>query len=643
MKATRVTIMTRIMITTMETEKRNKRMSGRTHTITIAALVVVAFIAGFLIRGGGESPPADGDTAQQAAAEVWTCSMHPQIRLSGPGKCPICFMDLIPVDQGAGEDLGDRQLAMSESAIKLAEIETRPVERRPAEAVIRTVGSVAFDETRMSEITAWVPGRIEKLLVNFTGAAVRRGDPLAEIYSPILVSAQEELLQARRTYDAAPRDNSARSTLRAAREKLRQYGLTTAQIEAVEVEGRVSRRIVTYAPSSGVVVELAAKEGQYLKTGSTLMKIADLSKVWVTLRAFQSDLSLISPGQEVKFTSTAIPGETFSGKVVFVDPVLDPKTMTAGVRAVASNEEGSLRPDMFVSGEIFIPLGADGRAIKPGMKEHAGHPLVIPATAPMLTGRRAVVYVRLPGSEQPVFEGRNVTLGPRVGDSYIVLDGLEEGELVVTNGAFKIDSELQIRAQPSMMNPEGDAPPPVHDHDGHGGQLGRVPAEGPDKERPYGHITAGSVALKELDPVYDAYFEVQMALAGDDHAGAVSAYRDLEKKTGAVDMTLFKGPSHEIWMDLSSKIVKYSAEGGQSKDFEAARNSFYHLSKAMIELQERIGHADGDFFLTFCPMARDNTGAYWIQEVDTVYNSFYGAVMLRCGSIEKKLPAAGGE
>ncbi len=620
-------------ITAMDTEKRKKSMSGRTRTITIAALVAVAFIAGFLIRGGGESPPADGGAARQAAAEVWTCSMHPQIRLPEAGKCPICFMDLIPVDQGAGEDLGDRQLAMSESAIKLAEIETRPVLRRPAEAVVRAVGSVALDETRMSEITAWVPGRIEKLMVNFTGASVRKGDPLAEIYSPSLVSAQEELLQARRAYDAAPEgDSPARSTLDAAREKLKQYGLFGSQIEAIERAGSVRRQIVIYAPSSGVVIDLAVKEGQYVKTGSTLMRIADLSKVWVTLRAFQSDLPLIKRGQEVSFSSTAHPGETFPGEVVFVDPVLDPKTMTAGVRAVASNEEGSLRPDMFVSGEISVPLDTDGM-----------DPLIIPATAPMLTGKRAVVYVRLPGSTGPVFEGRDVVLGPKAGDSYVVLSGLEEGELVVVNGAFKIDSELQIRAQPSMMNPDGDAAPVLHEHGGHETPPARVSAEGADAERPYGHITAGFVMLKELEPVYDAYFDVQMALAGDDHAKAVSAFKDLVKKTADADMTAFKHPVHEFWMGVSSRIVKYSAEGSKSRDMEEARDSFYHLSKAVIELHDRIGHAEGDFYLTFCPMARDNTGAFWIQEVDTVYNSFYGAVMLRCGSIEKKLPSAGGE
>jgi Cu(I)/Ag(I) efflux system membrane fusion protein len=625
-------------------------MSGRARTITFAVLVAGAFLAGYLIRGGGDTIPTPSEAGQEAAAEVWTCSMHPQIRLPEPGKCPICFMDLIPVDQGMGADPGDRRLQMSDAAIKLAEIETRPVERRPAEAVIRAVGSVAFDETRISEITSWVPGRIEKLLVNFTGASVRRGDPLAEIYSPSLVSAQEELIQARRANDAAPeRDGPAGATLRAAREKLRQYGLTPEQIESVEKESRVSRRIVTYAPASGVVVDLTAKEGQYVKTGTGLMKIADLSTVWVTLRAFQSDIHLIRPGQKVSFTSTALAGEAFPGSVVFVDPVLDPETMTAGVRAVASNKEGRLMPDMFVSGEIFIPLGAHGRGLDPDRGKSEPHPLVIPASAPLLTGKRAVVYVRLPGAGEPVFEGREVTLGPRAGDSYVVLSGLEEGELVVTNGAFKIDSELQIRAKGSMMDPAGGSPAPVHDHGAHGdpgkhsSMPGRVRAEGSDKEKPYGHITAGSVMLGELGPVYDAYFDVQMALAGDDLAKAVSAYKDLEKKTSAVDMTLFKGPAHDIWMDLSPKIVKYAGEGGELKEISSARDVFYHLSKPVIELQERLGHSGGDFYLTFCPMARNNSGAYWIQEVDTVYNSFYGAVMLRCGTIEKKLPPAGGE
>jgi Cu(I)/Ag(I) efflux system membrane fusion protein len=230
-------------VTVMETEKKDKRMSRRARTITLAALVAAAFIAGYLIRGRSEAPPVSDKQGHQAVAEVWTCSMHPQIRMPGPGKCPICFMDLIPVEQLAGEDLGDRRLAMSESAIKLAEIETSPVSRRPAAAVIRSVGSVAFDETRISEITAWVPGRIEKLLVNFTGAVVRRGDPLAEIYSPALVIAQEELVQAKRSSDAAPGDAAAAAMLDAAREKLRQYGMTARQIEAVETEGKASRTV----------------------------------------------------------------------------------------------------------------------------------------------------------------------------------------------------------------------------------------------------------------------------------------------------------------------------------------------------------------------------------------------------------------
>jgi Cu(I)/Ag(I) efflux system membrane fusion protein len=259
-----------------------------------------------------------------------------------------------------------------------------------------------------------------------------------------------------------------------------------------------------------------------------------------------------------------------------------------------------------------------------------------------------VVYVRLPGEENgPVFEGREVVLGPRAGDSFVVLSGLEEGELVVTAGAFKIDSELQIQAKPSMMDPEAvDAAPAHAGHESHAseeGQAARVRAEGADRERPYGHLTAGSAMLEALEPVYDAYFDLQMALAGDDLGKAAAAGRELKKRTEAVDMTLFKHPVHQFWMETSSEIVKRSAEVAAAKDIEGARKAFYYLSRAVIDLQDRVGHSGKDFYLTFCPMARDNEGAFWIQEVDTVYNSFYGAVMLRCGSIEKKLPPAGSE
>ncbi|MDD3643163.1 MAG: efflux RND transporter periplasmic adaptor subunit [Candidatus Krumholzibacteria bacterium] len=619
------------------------RISPRARTGLLAGAVVVAFIAGFLLRGGGGTPEREDAAAPESVAGVWTCSMHPQIRLPQPGKCPICFMDLIPVPEGTAEDEGERRLAMSESAMKLAGIETSPVERRRVHARVRAVGEVEYDETRLADIASWVPGRIERLFVNFTGAPVRRGDPLAEIYSPQLVSAQEELVQAKRSFDAAaPGGPPAAATLESVREKLRLLGMTPAQIESVEQSGEVRRNVVTHAPSSGVVVEIGVREGQYVQTGTRLMRIADLSRVWIVLRAYQSDLALLRRGQEVSFTATALPGSAFTGTLEFVDPVLDPKTMTAGVRAAAANGEGRLRPGMYVSGEILAEVAADGTVAS---EETAGEPapLVIPATAPLLTGTRAVVYVRLAG-ERPVFEGREVVLGPRVGEYYVVLEGLAGGELVVTAGAFRIDSELQIRAQPSMMSPEGGAAPAAHDH---AGQTGARPSERPgiaagDHAHEGKPETAVSQdALEALAPMYDAYFDAQMALARDDLDEAKAAYARVKRETGAVDMTLFAGKAHEDWMTISGAISARAAEGAGAVDIAAARDAFFHLSRSMIDLEEEIGHAGGDFWLTFCPMAQGNAGAFWIQEVDTVYNSFYGKMMLRCGSIERKLPAAG--
>jgi len=605
------------------------RLSGRMRVGLLIAAVVVAFVAGFMLRGGGGRHEPVVTTAQEEKTTIWTCSMHPQIRLPQPGKCPICFMDLIPVPEGTAEEEGERRLVMTESAMKLAGIETSPAERRHVHARVRTVGEVEYDETRLADIASWVPGRIERLYVNFTGAAVKRGAPLAEIYSPQLVSAQEELVQARRSFDAAAAgDPSAAVTLESVREKLRLLGMTPGQIEAIERSGEVQRQVVTYAPASGIVVEVGAREGQYVQTGTRLMRIADLSRVWVVLRAYQSDLPLLRRGQEVRFTATALPGSQFTGTIEFVDPVLDPKTMTAGVRAAASNDDGRLRPGMYVSGEILAALAADGTV---AAQEASGDPapLVIPATAPLLTGTRAVVYVRLPG-ERPVFEGREVILGPRAGDDYVVLGGLSEGEMVVTAGAFRIDSELQIRAKPSMMSPEGGAAPVVHDHTGQAGAQSAGETGGP-----------GSAALEALAPLYDAYFDVQMALAGDDLESAKAAYTRVQKAAGAVDMTLFKGAAHETWMKISGAIAERAGEGAAAVDIAAARDAFFHLSRVMISLDEKIGHAGDDFWLTFCPMARANAGAFWIQQVDTVYNSFYGKVMLRCGSIEKRLPAAG--
>jgi len=570
-------------------------------------------------------------------------------------------MDLIPLVTGGGEDLGPRQLRLSESAKQLARIQTTPAVRALAESEVRMVGNVTYDETKLAYITAWVSGRLDRLYADYTGVPVSKGDHLVYIYSPELLATQEELIQAKEAISSLSGSNSeillstARATLDAARDKLRLFGLTESQIDRIETSREVSDHLTIYAPIGGVVIHKNALEGMYVKTGTRIYTIADLSKLWVMFEAYESDLPWLRFGQRVEFTSQSFPGERFEATISFIDPLVDPKTRTVRVRAIVDNSDRRLKPDMFVRGVLKSRVNQDGDIVDehlsgkwispmhpeivkdgPGKCDVCGMdlvpaaslgyatgptvggdtPLLIPASAPLITGKRAVVYVEIPSDEGPLFEGREVVLGPRAGAYYVVKSGIEEGELVVTNGAFKIDSELQIQAKPSMMSPAGGVAAPGHQHGG---------------------------PVKALTPVYDAYFEVWVALAADDLDGAGKAGAALSAAVGKVDMTVFTGEGHMRWMELSKRLAGRSDGIAKAKDIDAARDAFFYLSKATIELHDDFGHTgDRNFYLSFCPMARDGDGAYWLQENEELRNPYYGASMLTCGSVENTFEAIPG-
>jgi len=473
-------------------------------------LVVVAFTAGYFFNSLLPPPPAGPEhehPGEQTAAQKWYCSMDPQIIRDGPGKCPLCGMDLVPMPTEF--DAGPRELVVSEEAAKLMEIETSTVERKFVEAEIRMVGKIDYDETRVKNITAWVPGRIDRLYVDFTGITVSKGDHMVELYSPELISAQAELLQALKAAGSIKDSTSelmkrtTLATLEAARDKLRLLGLARAQIDKIESSGAPVTHITIYSPMGGIVIHKYATEGMYVNTGTPIYTLADLSRLWVKLDVYESDLSWIRYGQEVEFTTEAYPGEVFKGKISFRDPVLNARTRTVKVRVNVDNPDGKLKPEMFVRAVVRVRLGGlEGGAVmdpdlagkwicpmhpsvvkaQPGTCDICGMdlvateslyttadepnepPLVIPATAPLITGKRAVVYVRIPDANKPTFEGREVVLGPRAADYYLVREGLAEGEIVVTNGNFKIDSALQIQAKPSMMSPEGEKASTEHHH-----------------------------------------------------------------------------------------------------------------------------------------------------------------------------------
>ena len=480
----------------------------------VVALVIAALVGGYLLRAW-IVPEKPAEQSQKAATakkpELWVCSMnnnpHPYDSSDKFRKCKYCGMDLIPA---AADDPGSdpRELVMSEQAKKLAGIKTSPVERRDVSVELSLSGKVQYDETRLSTITAWVPGRIDRLHVDYTGSTVRRGEHLAELYSPELVSTQEELIQAARAV-AELKDSgvgvvreTAQATVAAARAKLRLLGLSAEQIAAIEKQASASDHVTIRAPVGGTVVAKNVKRGDYVKVGSPLYTIADLSNVWVTLYAYESDLVWLGRGgQEVTFTTDAYPGQEFRGRIAFVAPNVDKKTRSVEVRATVPNPDERLLPEMLVNGVIRVRVASGGKAVNrelagkwlctmhpdvikdgPGKcdvcemalvtaesagyvsGEESGKPLVIPHTAPLLTGKRAVVYVEAPDADEPTYHGREVHLGPRAGRYYIVLHGLKEGERVVTEGNFAIDSDLQIKGKQSMMSPAGGPAGGGHEH-----------------------------------------------------------------------------------------------------------------------------------------------------------------------------------
>jgi len=485
----------------------NRKFYSYVSKVMIYILVIGVFFIGSFLQEDAlaqTQPNQSSHSEEQAKIKYWTCSMHPQIRQPKPGKCPICAMDLIPVmSESQSEDEGPRDLKLSENAQKLAEIEVASVERKFVSVEVKMLGKIEYDETRLADVAARVPGRLDRLYVDYTGMPVKKGDHLVDIYSPELLSAQEELFQSLKAVKTLEKSSiesikeTAQKTVEAVREKLRLWGLTKEQIEEIEKGGKPSDHITIYSPIGGIVIQKNAVEGMYVDTGTQIYTIADLSQVWVKLDAYESDVEWIRYGQEIEFQAESYPGEVFKGKIAFIDPVLNEKTRTVKVRVNVPNPDGRLKPEMFVRAVVHSKVALGGKVMDESLvgkwicpmhpeivKDEAGScdicgmplvsaeslvyvavdskpPIIIPASAPLITGKRAVVYIAVK-DKQGVYEGREVVLGPRAGDFYVVKEGLNEGENVVINGNFKIDSAVQILAKPSMMSPEGGEPVPTH-------------------------------------------------------------------------------------------------------------------------------------------------------------------------------------
>ncbi|MCB9714020.1 MAG: efflux RND transporter periplasmic adaptor subunit [Myxococcales bacterium] len=566
-------------------------------------LVLAALWVGMLI-GPAEEP---AETAAEPERQIWTCSMHPQIRMPEPGQCPICGMDLIPAAGGStaeGDEALDR-VTLSPRARAMASVRTEPVRRTEPRTDVRLLGQVDYDETRLRMITPWTAGRVERLKVRVTGAKISRGQLVATLYSPEVYAAMRDLIvaaeQAKKLAGGLPGSASlATRTVEATRERLRLLGVPDSLIAEIERDGKAPKNVQLRSPYAGTVLERKVEEGDYVQAGTVLFHIADLSKVWVQIDAYESDLPLLSPGQKVELLVESLPDEVFEGEVAFIDPVIDPAARTAKVRVEVDNADGQLRPGMFAQARI------QGRVA--GESSH----LVIPASAPLFTGRRSVVYVEVPG-EPGTYALREVRLGPRAGPVYPVLAGLAEGERVVVEGAFLVDADLQLRGGRSMMTlPDDDAD--------------RVPL-----------LVVPPEMLAALEPVLEPYLDAHASLAADRIDEAREQLGTLATAASEVEAI---GPkqTREAWSELASSLSGHARHGATAKDAAAVRVAFEALGNEIATLLERFGNPTaGKLDVAFCPMAFDSKGAQWVQRDEPLANPYYGAAMLRCGEVKATL------
>ncbi len=569
--------------------------------------------------------------AQSKQETIWTCAMHPQIRMQEPGKCPICGMDLIPLNQSNAE-IDPAAVHLTEEAAQLANVLTSVVTRQKPIKEVRLYGKVQADERLLQSQVAHISGRIEQLLVNFTGEVVQKGQTLAVIYSPDIVTAQQELLEAAKSKQSQPQIYSA------SKERLRQWRLSESQINSIENSGNIQNNVEIVSDISGIITSRRVNNGDYINQGTVLFDVADLSRVWVLFDAYESDLQFLQKGDHLQFTVQALPGIKFAGNIAFIDPVIDPVNRVAKVRIETENQSGRLKPEMFVTGIVQARL------------DEYRNMLVIPKSAVLWTGTRSIVYIKQANTDEPIFKMREIGLGPMLGNSYVITDGLEEGEEIVTQGTFSIDAAAQLEGKASMMNPSGGRVSTGHNHSGAGEQGTEMPGDNvkstdDSKNEHDGHnqsempikISVNMDFIKQLNTVFEQYVGLKDAFVLSDVKKVNQAAEKMEKSLTSVDMKLLTGDAHTQWMKITDKLNKHLRQIQSSGKIEGQRKDFSNLSNEFYKTLKVFGLMGKTVYYQFCPMAFNNKGAFWLSTSKEIRNPYYGDQMLSCGETKETL------
>ncbi len=538
--------------------------------------------------------------------------MHPQIKRNDPNEvCPICNMALVELEGGEVE--APEHLTLTSQQIQQAGVVTGPVLRRKLYREIDTAGRIDYDERRLAKITNGVSGksRIEKLHVSFMGQEVTKGEPLAELYSPELITAQHEYLSAMNAASRRSGDNFGIQLLKSARQKLKYQGLTDSQIDRLQNTREPSDRIVIHSPISGTVIQRAVQEGQYVSEGDVLFEVADLSHLWVLADIYEDELPLVAVGAPVQLSVRALPAHTFDGTVAFIDPRVEQQTRTVPVRIDVPNPDGELIPGMFA------------RAL---VRHELGPVLAVPENAVLSSGQRSVVLLKLGEGR---FQPREVKLGNKwlyslvkdngtsrdleFGNSRLryheVLAGLSAGDEVVTSGAFLLNAESQFQSVLTKMLP-------------------------PASEQTTLEQLVGEPLAKRVRETLDAYFKLSATL-GEDRLDQVAVRAEslakistaLSEEANANVPNL--ADSARRVADLSSALT-----GQTPKDLHEARTGFGRITRELVKLLADNGGKTllgKELFIFECGMSKVGYEK-WLSPIPEVHNPYMGQKMFQCGT-----------
>ena len=566
----------------------------------ISIAVVVGLLAGYLIFGGSGNdslPNKDNpnrseghDHFGETAEEMWTCSMHPQIMQPEPGDCPICGMDLIPAASSA-EGLAMNEIKMTKNAMALANIQTTVVGSSAAEkdGTISLSGKITQNRDETATQPAHFDGRVEKLFVRSLGEKVKMGQRVATVYSPSLTAAQQELITAYRIKESQPQLYTA------VRNKFKNWKIHGDVLDNIERTGKVVEQFPIYSHVSGVVTDITVNEGAHIMDGAPIFKVSNLNSVWAEFDAYENQIAQFKKGQNIKIVSNAYPNKTFDASISFIDPVLNTQTRTVTVRAVLKNDEGIFKPGMFVTGKIQRK------------SEGSSEQLSIPASAVLWTGERSLVYVKTNPNE-PVFEMREVVLGQRNGDTFVVTSGLQDADEIVTNGTFTVDAAAQLQGKKSMMGQgSGEDDKPMS-------QMRMVLSK-----------NTQDAFRKSILP----YLDMKDAFVdGDAKKVAVFAKATSEKLATLPESELGKMEKSHV-----SKIKKMLTAISKNNDIENQRSHFVVLNQNMVPMVMNIDDIAPKVFIQKCPMANNNEGAFWISADEEIRNPYYGEQMMTCGGV----------